>query len=207
MIGAAEGYKVKLCLPANASHERKRILQGVRRGDRLHRSGRRLRRRDPQVPRDLRRATRTATSIPDQYNNPANWQAHYETTRSGDHASRPSGRLTHFVAGHGHQRHVHGRDAAAARGCCRTCGAISAQPSIGFHGLEGLKHMPTAIVPGIYDDVARRTGTSGSRPRTRTRWCGALAREEGCWWASRRARTWLRPCKSRSEIAARGEQA
>ncbi|MDQ6664648.1 MAG: cysteine synthase family protein, partial [Acidobacteriota bacterium] len=87
---------------------------------------------------------------PDQYNNPANWQAHFETT-GPEIIRQTEGRITHFIAAMG----TSGTFVGVTRRLKQdvpgvTC--ISAQPASGFHGLEGLKHMPTAIVPGIYDD-------------------------------------------------------
>jgi cysteine synthase B len=87
---------------------------------------------------------------PDQYNNPANWRAHFETT-AVEIMNQTGGRITHFVACMG----TSGTFVGASRRLKRDVPGvecISAQPSSSFHGLEGLKHMPTAIVPGIYDD-------------------------------------------------------
>jgi cysteine synthase B len=148
MIGAAKGYRVRLCLPQNASMERKRILQAY---------GAEIVYTDPGEGSDgaIRKCREVFESdpqlyfYPDQYNNPANWQAHYETT-AVEILEQTNRRITHFIA---------------ALGTSGTCMGVSrrlheelpkvkcysAQPSSGFHGLEGLKHMPTAIVPGIYD--------------------------------------------------------
>jgi cysteine synthase B len=148
MICAAKGYKVKLCLPSNASHERKRILKAY---------GAEIVFTDPAEGSDgaIRRCREIFAQdpekyfYPDQYNNPANWQAHFETT-GPEIISQTEGRITHFVASLGTSgtfmgvtRRMH-RDLPGVQ-------CISAQPATGFHGLEGLKHMPTAIVPGIYD--------------------------------------------------------
>ncbi len=97
MIGAVKGYKVKLCLPANASHERKQILKGLRRGDGFFRSGRRLGRRDPACAAKLYEADPDAYFYPDQYNNPANWKAHFDGT-AVEIIEQTSGAITHFVA-------------------------------------------------------------------------------------------------------------
>jgi cysteine synthase B len=148
MICAAKGYKVKLCLPSNASHERKRILKAY---------GAEIVFTDPAEGSDgaIRRCREIFAQdpekyfYPDQYNNPANWQAHFETT-GPEIISQTEGRITHFVASLGTSgtfmgvtRRMH-RDLPGVQ-------CISSQPATGFHGLEGLKHMPTAIVPGIYD--------------------------------------------------------
>jgi cysteine synthase B len=149
MIGAAKGYRVKLYMPANASHERKRILQAY---------GAELVLTDPAESTDgAIRACRSEYLAhpenyfyPDQYNNPANWLAHYEST--GPEILRQTGhRVTHFVAGLG----TSGTFTGVGRFLKEYSGDIrlsSMQPASGFHGLEGLKHMPTALVPGIYDD-------------------------------------------------------
>jgi cysteine synthase B len=150
MIGANRGYKVKLCLPANASIERKRILKAygaemvfsdaAEGSDGAIRLCRKLYLEDPD-----------SYFYPDQYNNPANWKAHFEGT-GREIVEQTAGRLTHFVAAMGTSGTFTGvsrrlrRDVPEAK-------CYSAQPSSGFHGLEGLKHMPTAIVPGIYDET------------------------------------------------------
>jgi cysteine synthase B len=148
MIGAARGYRVKLCLPANASIERKRILKAY---------GAELVLTDPGEGSDgaIRKVQEIYAAdperyfYPDQYSNPANWQAHYDTT-GPEIIRQTEGRLTHFVAAMGTSGTFMGVTRRLRREtpdviCC------SAQPESGFHGLEGLKHMPTAIVPAIYD--------------------------------------------------------
>lgn len=150
MIGAAKGYKVKLCLPANASPERKQMLRAY---------GAEMVLTDPAEGSDG--AIRKCRAIyeadpdryfyPDQYNNPANWKAHFETT-AGEIIQQTHGELTHFVTSLG----TSGTFMGVARRLRRDLPhvkCISAQPDSGFHGLEGLKHMPTAIVPGIYDET------------------------------------------------------
>jgi cysteine synthase B len=147
-IGAARGYKVKLALPQNASEERKRILgvfgvelvltSGLEGSDGAIREARRLYAENPRL-----------YFYADQYNNPANWRAHYETT-APEIWEQTGGRLTHFIAGLG----TSGTFVGASRRLKelnRSIKTISFQPDSPFHGLEGLKHMETAIVPGIYD--------------------------------------------------------
>src|SRR5580692_5999416 len=149
MIGAARGYQVKLCLPGNASIERRLILRAF---------GAELVLTDPLEGTDgaIREARRLKTSdpdryfYPDQYNNDANWRAHYDTT-GPEIIEQTSGRLTHFVAGLGTSGTFMGNSRRLRKELPHV-ECISAQPATGFHGIEGTKHMPTAIVPGIYDE-------------------------------------------------------
>jgi cysteine synthase B len=149
MIAANRGYKVKLCLPANASMERRRILKAYGAetvlSDAAEGSDGAIR-----LCREIYGADPDSYFYPDQYNNPANWKAHYEHT--GPEIVRQSGGgLTHFVAAMGTSGTFMGVSRRLRRELPHVQ-CISAQPSSGFHGLEGLKHMPTAIVPGIYDE-------------------------------------------------------
>ena len=149
MIAASRGYRVKLCLPANASIERQRILRAYGAemvfSDASQGSDGAIR-----LCRQIYLADPDRYFYPDQYNNPANWKAHYEHT-GPEIVRQTAGRITHFVAAMGTSGTFTGvsrrlkRDLPGVR-------CISAQPSSAFHGLEGLKHMPTAIVPGIYDE-------------------------------------------------------
>lgn len=149
MIAAAKGYRVRLCLPRNASHERKQMLKAY---------GAEIILTDPAEGSDgaIRKCREVYDAdpgiyyYPDQYNNPANWRAHYNST-GAEILAQTGGRVTHFVACMGTSGTFTGvsrrlKDELPGMTC------ISAQPSSGFHGLEGLKHMPTAIVPGIYDE-------------------------------------------------------
>jgi cysteine synthase B len=150
MIGTALGYRVKLCMPANASIERKHILRAY---------GAEIVDTDPAQSSDgaILRCREIYESdphryfYPDQYNNPANWKAHYDHT-APEIIAQTSGRLTHFVAAMG----TSGTFTGVTKRLRRELPGVkcySAQPSTSFHGLEGLKHMPTAIVPGIYDET------------------------------------------------------
>lgn len=148
MIAAYKGYKVKLCLPANASPERKQTLKAYGAEVILTNAGEGS---DGSILkcREIYNEDPDAYFYPDQYNNPANWRAHYDGT-AVEIMSQTRGRMTHFITSMGtsgtfvgNTRRFH-RDQPHVQ-------CISAQPSTGFHGLEGLKHMPTAIVPGIYD--------------------------------------------------------
>jgi len=175
MIGAARGYKVKLCVPANASPERKLILRAF---------GAELVLTNPLESTDgaIREARRLHAEepgryfYPDQYNNDGNWLAHYDTT-APEIIEQTSGSLTHFVAGLG----TSGTFVGTGRRLRKFNPAIkliSFQPATAFHGLEGLKHMDSAIVPGIYDptlaDEDLRVESEDAFEMVRR-----LAREEG----------------------------
>src|ERR1700689_4015043 len=148
MIGAIKGYRIKLCLPANASHERKQILKAY---------GAAMVFSDPaessdgaiRLCREIYEADPDRYFYPDQYNNPANWKAHFDGT-AVEILEQTGGAITHFVACMGTSGTFMGTSRRLKRDM-PDVQCISAQPSSGFHGLEGLKHMPTAIVPGIYD--------------------------------------------------------
>jgi cysteine synthase B len=175
MIGAARGYKVKLCVPANASPERKLILKAF---------GAELLLTDPLESTDgaIREARRLKAEepdryfYPDQYNNDGNWMAHYDTT-GPEIIEQTSGALTHFVAGLGTSGTFMGT-ARRLRQFNAAIKLISFQPATAFHGLEGLKHMESAIVPGIYDpalaDEDLRVESEDAFEMVRR-----LAREEG----------------------------
>jgi len=149
MIGANRGYKVKLVLPANASEERKRILKAYGAetvySDAAEGSDGAIR-----LCREIYNADPDRYFYPDQYSNPANWKAHFEHT-GPEIIHQTGGRLTHFVAAMGTSGTFMGNTRRFKRDLPEVQ-CISAQPSSGFHGLEGLKHMPTAIVPAIYDE-------------------------------------------------------
>jgi cysteine synthase B len=148
MIAAAKGYKVKLCVPANASMERKRILKAYGAeivftppGDGSDGAMRKV--------KEIYEASPDSYFYPNQYDNPANWQAHYNTT-GVEIIEQTGGRITHFLAAMGTSGTFMGTTRRLKKDLPHV-ECISTQPSSGFHGLEGLKHMPTAIVPGIYD--------------------------------------------------------
>jgi S-sulfo-L-cysteine synthase (O-acetyl-L-serine-dependent) len=148
MIGAARGYRVRLCVPANVTPERKRILAAY---------GADIVFTDPMEGSDgailQARAMFAAEShvyfYPDQYNNPGNWLSHYDTT-GPEIVEQTEGRLTHFVAGLGTSGTFIGVG-RRLRELNPSIRLISVQPDSPLHGLEGLKYMATAIVPGIYD--------------------------------------------------------
>ena len=175
MLGAAMGYRVRLCLPSNASRERKHILTAY--GAELV-----LTPADEGSDGAIRRARQIYAAspdeyfYPDQYSNPANWRAHYETT-APEIWRQTEGRVTHFVAGLG----TSGTFIGTARRLKEFNPAIqctSLQPDSAFHGLEGWKHMASAIVPQIYDpSVADRQETI--RTEDAYKMVKRLAREEG----------------------------
>ena len=149
MIAAAKGYTIKLFLPANASPERKRILKAYGAETILTDPGEGSDGAILECQAEYRRNPEKYF-YPDQYGNPANWQAHYETT-GPEILAQTENRITHFVTGLG----TSGTFVGVGRRLKEHSSAIqliSMQPSSGFHGLEGLKHMPTAIVPAIYDE-------------------------------------------------------
>ncbi len=148
MIGAYKGYKVKLCLPKNASMERKHVLQAYGAEMVLTDAGEGS---DGAIRacREIYKADPDRYFYPDQYNNPANWKAHYNGTAL-EILAQTDGRITHFVACMGTSGTFMG-NSRRLREELPYVKCVSAQPASGFHGLEGLKHMATAIVPGIYD--------------------------------------------------------
>jgi cysteine synthase B len=175
MVGAARGYKVKLCLPENASPERKLILRAF---------GAELILTDPLEGTDgaIREVRRLVAEdpdryfYPDQYSNESNWRAHYDTT-APEIIEQTGGRLTHFVAGLGTSGTFMGTGRALRR-FNPAIKLISFQPDSPFHGLEGLKHMATAMVPAIYDPTLadEDLGVSSEDAYALVR---RLAREEG----------------------------
>jgi cysteine synthase B len=175
MIAAAKGYRVKLCLPASATIERKRILSAYgaefvltpadEGSDGAIRRVKQIYAEDPD-----------AYFYPDQYGNPANWRAHYQTTAT-EIWEQTRGRLTHFVAGLGTSGTFVGTT-RRLKELNPKIRCISLQPDSAFHGLEGWKHMATAIPPKIYepaiadDDLPVQTEDA-------YRMAKRLAREEG----------------------------
>jgi cysteine synthase B len=160
MVGAALGYRVKLCLPSSASQERKQILAAYG-ADLVITPG------DEGTDGAIRRVKDIYATepekyfYPDQYSNPANPAAHYSTT-APEIWEQTRGQITHFVAGLGTSGTFMGTT-RRLRELNPKIRFISFQPDASFHGLEGLKHMATAIVPRIYDskladeDLAIRT--------------------------------------------------
>ena len=175
MIGAARGYSVTICLPANASVERKRMLQVL---------GAEVIETDPLqgsdgaqvIAREMAAGDASRYFYPDQYNNDANWRAHYEGT-GPEIWEQTEGRITHFVAGLG----TCGTFTGVGRRLKELNPAIrliSMEPDSPIHGLEGLKHLPTSRMPGIFDptlaDEAVEVETEAAQDMTRR-----LSRKEG----------------------------
>ena len=175
MIGAAKGLDVALALPENASAERKKVLRAY---------GAELVLTDPMAGTDgaQRRVKEIVDAhpdryfYPDQYNNDANWRAHYDGTGT-EILDQTDGAVSHFVTGLGTTgtftgvtRRLKAHDASVQ--------CVAVEPETALHGLEGLKHMETAIVPGIYApdlaDAHRTCSTEAAVDMTRR-----LAREEG----------------------------
>ena len=175
MVGAAKGYRVRLVMPTNVSEERKQLVTAfgaeIVYSDPLEGSDGAIR-----VARRMRDENPDLYYFPDQYNNPNNWQAHYHGT-GVEIWRQTEGRVTHFIAGLGtsgtfmgttrrlkeHNPDIH---------------CVSVQPDEPWHGLEGLKHMETSIVPGIYDEnlADENMGVSTEDAYEVAR---ALARSEG----------------------------
>jgi cysteine synthase B len=202
MIGANRGYRVKLVLPGNASDERKRILKAY---------GAEMLFSDPSEGSDG--AIRMVRQIymedpdlyfyPDQYNNSANWKAHFEHT-AAEIIKQTGGRLTHFVASMG----TSGTFTGVTKRLRRDLPDVqcwSAQPSSGFHGLEGLKHMPTAIRPGFYDDQLA-DGNLWVETEDAYKMVRRLAREEGLLVGISSGCNVHAATLVARELAARGEQ-
>ncbi len=149
MIGAIKGYRVELVVPANISEERKKTLLAY---------GANLIYTDPVLGSDgaLLEAKRRYEENPDryfkgdQYNNPANWRAHYDTTGT-EIFYQSKGKVSHFLAGVGTGGTLTGTG-RRLKDYNPNTKVYGVQPDNGFHGIEGLKHIETAIRPGIYDD-------------------------------------------------------
>jgi cysteine synthase B len=148
-IGAVKGYRVQLAVPRNVSQERKSILQAYG-ADVIY--------TDPLEGSDgaIREARRRYEAepekyfMPDQYNNPANWQAHYDTT-GPEIIAQTQGRITHFIAGVGTSGTLMGTG-RRLREFNPDIQIAALIPAEDLHGIEGLKHLETAIVPGIWDE-------------------------------------------------------
>jgi S-sulfo-L-cysteine synthase (O-acetyl-L-serine-dependent) len=202
MIAAYRGYKVKLCLPKNASMERKHVLQAY---------GAEMVFSEPgegsdgaiRLCREIYQADPDRYFYPDQYNNPANWKAHYEGTAL-EILAQTDGRITHFVACMGTSGTFTG-NSRRLRKEIPGIRCISAQPSSGFHGLEGLKHMPTAIVPGIYDPKLADENV-WIETEDAYAMCRRLAREEAVLAGISSGANLVAACKVAGDLAAAGKR-
>jgi S-sulfo-L-cysteine synthase (O-acetyl-L-serine-dependent) len=175
MLGAALGFPVTLCVPENVSLERKRILQAY---------GANIIYTDPAEGSDgaIKIARQLAAQQPDlyfyadQYSNEANWRAHYDTT-ANEIWQQTEGRITHFVAMLGTTGTFVGTT-RRLKDLNPTIHCVSLQPDSPFHGIEGTKHLPSAIVPRIYDaslaDQNLEIATEDAHAMARR-----LAREQG----------------------------
>ena len=149
MIGAAKGYRVRLAMPANVSQERKAVLAAY---------GAEVILTDPGELSDgaileARRIHEENPDLyfkPDQYNNPSNWKAHYDTT-APEIWEQTGGRISHFVATIGTSGTVMGTG-RGLKAFNPNISVIAVEPAEPFHGIEGLKHMESSIVPDIYDE-------------------------------------------------------
>jgi cysteine synthase B len=175
MIGAARGFRVRLCVPENVTPERKKVLRAFG-ADVIFTNP--MEGSDGAIikARSLYAANPSLYFYADQYNNEGNWRSHFDTT-GPEIIEQTGGRLTHFVAGLGTSGTFVGVG-RRLRGFGSSIKLISVQPDSPLHGLEGLKHMDSAIVPGIYDptlaDEDVRVGTEEAYEVTRR-----LARQEG----------------------------
>lgn len=177
MIGAIKGYCVELVVPANVSEERKKALEAY---------GVILIFTDPLMGSDgaLLEAKRIYESNPDhyfkadQYNNPSNLRAHYETTGL-EILHQNKGRITHFVAGVGTGGTLMGTG-RRLKEYNPKIGLFGVQPDSGFHGIEGLRHIETAIRPGIYDETIL-DGTLFVKTEDAYDMANRLTKEEGLW--------------------------
>ena len=175
MIAAERGYRLTVALPRNASPERKQNLQAY---------GAQLILTDPHESTDgAQRMVRKLVDenpqnffYPDQYNNDANWKAHYDTT-APEIWRQTDGQVTHFVAGLGTSGTFMGTTRRLKK-FNPAIQCIAMQPDSPLHGLEGMKHMATALVPGIYDPRVADGGIEVSTEDAH-KMVLRLAREEG----------------------------
>ena len=175
MIGALRGYQVELAMPENVTLERKQVVASY--GAKIHLTSA-LEGSDGAIlkARELAAADPDKFFYTDQYGNPANWEAHFYGTSREIH-SQTEGEITHFVAGIG----TSGTFVGTSRGLKALnpkIQVVSFMPESPLHGLEGLKHLPSAIVPPIYDpdlaDIETEVGTEEAYTMARR-----LALEEG----------------------------
>lgn len=202
MIGAARGYRVKLFLPSNASPERIVILRAY---------GAELVLTDPLEGSDgaiiaAREAMENEPELyfyANQYNNPANWRAHYQTT-APEIWMQTSGTVTHFVAGLGTSGTLVGTS-RRLREYNPDIKIFSLQPDTPFHGIEGWKHMPSAIKPAIYDETLANENFGVTTEETYAM-VKRLAREEGYLVGISAAAAMVGALRVAEQLADSGEQ-
>lgn len=203
MFGAALGIRVKLVVPANASRERLQILRAY---------GVDLVLSDPAEGSDgaIRLVRQMVSGEPgayfyaDQYNNPDNWMAHYLAT-GVEIWEQTDGAVTHFVAALGTSGTLTGTG-RRLREYNPAIQVIGVQPDSPFHGLEGLKHMPTALKPGIYDPDFPDRILEANTEKT-YQMCRRLAREEGLLVGISSAAALIESIHLAEELAGRNERA
>jgi cysteine synthase B len=148
MIAAVKGYRAKIVLPENASPERKKIIHGfgaeIVYSNPLEGSDGAI-----KVAKEIYNQNPDRYYMPDQYNNPSNWKAHYLTT-GPEILEQTKGRITHLIASVGTSGTIMGTG-KALKEFNPDIRIIGVQPDDPMHGIEGLKHMESSIVPGIYD--------------------------------------------------------
>jgi len=203
MLGAAKGYPIKLFVPENASPERLAILRAygvdlvltdpLEGSDGAIRGVRELFAREPDK-----------YFYADQYNNPANWRAHYLTT-GVEIWEQTNGQVTHFIAGLGTSGTLIGTG-RRLKDYNPDIRVISLQPDSPFHGLEGLKHMPSAIKPGIYDTTLADHDIGISTEAT-YEMLFRMAREEGLLVGISSASAMIGALYVAKKVAERGEPA
>jgi cysteine synthase B len=150
MIAAVKGYRSKIVLPQNASPERKKIIHGF--GSEIVFSSP-LKGSDGAIKlaQEIYKKNPDTYYMPDQYNNPSNWKAHYLTT-GPEILEQTKGKITHFIASIGTSGTIMGTG-KSLREFNPDIRIIAVQPDDAMHGIEGLKHIESSLVPGIYDEA------------------------------------------------------
>ena len=203
MVGSAFGIPVELAMPANVSEERKRIIQAY---------GAKVYLTDPLegtdgailFVRDLVEKNPDRYVYLDQYNNPANWEAHYYST-GVEIWKQTEGRVTHFVAGIGTGGTIMGAG-RRLKAYNQDIQIIGVQPAHPFHGIEGLKHMESSIKPGIFNENYLDR-TIFVETEDAYEWARRLAREEAVFVGQSSGAALWACIKLARELSDRGEKA
>lgn len=177
MIAAVRGYRAKIVIPHNASIERKKIIAGFG-AEIVYSSPFKGSDGAIKLAKEIYKSDPDKYYIPDQYNNPSNWKAHYLTT-GPEILEQTKGKVTHFLAGLGTTGTIMGTG-KAMKEFDPNIKVIAIEPDDAMHGIEGLKHMESSLVPGIYDrdfpdetiyvntdeayDMVKKLTTSGGLP-------------------------------------------